>query len=552
MDRLSMLACALLLAGCATVPERQGGDAPPEDVAGLVNEARDLPRDGASDAVMRRHLIGSDIHGAYEPYPRDASGLRYNAPWRAGGALSAAQRQQNQALFEAYRAQLDAIRDDLLQLVALQQRQAVRKPVRILLFLHGGLNHPDNSWGRLQRHLADACNDNYYPLFVSWRSGAGVSLQDRYYNVRQGYTRQGPLAWPRGLVYLVSDLLTGAAKFPETTWNGTANALPVMRGGWLDRDRADYAAYRPGMLMWEDGRNFSAAQRAWIQTRKVVPGVLRLATTPLTQAMGSQAWNMMVRRTENLMHMEADLRYPEFTTADAGTAGIGAREDLDGYCMGCDSPAGNGVLALLGARLGQIAAQSRQQGVEVEIMLVGHSMGAILANRMVHDYPELPYRTIVHMASADSLRSLLDKTVPWLRANATRQPEFYNLVLHPSHEETEAFAQAAAPTGSLLVWLDEMFAAPSHILDRRAGRWDNIKHLLAYFDKHRLASAHVKVFPLNVAGLPRVHGDFGKCQFWKRGFYWQGPDQPKACDAPPAAAPSPPLAQACDVRALLQ
>lgn len=549
MGRSCLLACVLLLTGCSTLPYGTADVDPAAADAG----AQGVLRDAASDAVMRRHLIGSDIHGAYEPYPRGASGLRYNPPWRTEGKLSPEERRENQALFNAYRAQLDAIRDDLLQLVDLQKRQATRQPVRILLFLHGGLNHPDNSWGRLQRHLADACSDNYYPLFVSWRSGAGVSLQDRYYNVRQGYTRRGPLAWPRGLVYLASDLLTGAAKFPETTWNGAANALPVMQGGWHDRDRSDYDDYRPSRLLWENGENFSMTRRAWIQTRKVVPGTLRLATTPLTQALGSQAWNMMVRRTENLMHMEADLRYPELERPNAGaTAGAGAvREDLDGYCIGCDTPAGNGVLALLGARLVQIVAEGQQQGVEVEIMLVGHSMGAILANRMVHDYPELPYRTILHMASADSLRSLLDKTVPWLRANAQWQPEFYNLVLHPSHEETEAFAQAAAPTGSLLVWLDEMFAAPNHILDRRAGRWDNIKHLLAYFEKHGIENARVKVFPLNVAGLPRKHGDFGTCQFWKPSFYWNGAGTPKHCNAPLAPDP-PPLAQSCDVRALVQ
>ena len=55
-------------------------------------------------------------------------------------------------------------------------------------------------------------------------------------------------------------------------------------------------------------------------------------------------------------------------------------------------------------------------------------------------------------------------------------------MLHPTNEEQEQSAFGLAPEGSLLIWLDYMLTSPETSLDRRAGRWDNIKWAFPFFE----------------------------------------------------------------------
>src|SRR5207248_2999500 len=94
------------------------------------------------------------------------------------------------------------------------------------------------------------------------------------------------------------------------------------------------------------------------------------------------------------------------------------------------------------------------------ITLVGHSMGAIVCNRIVGGYPELKFKDIVYMGAACSVREFQANVVPYLVNN--RHTRFYNLSLHPQCEAGEiSLSQPKikfdiAPRGSLLVWLDNI------------------------------------------------------------------------------------------------
>src|SRR5205823_4077456 len=108
-----------------------------------------------------------------------------------------------------------------------------------------------------------------------------------------------------------------------------------------------------------------------------------------------------------------------------------------------------------------------------EITLVGHSMGTMVLNEFIRRNPELPYRNIVYMGAACTVRDFANSVIPCMRAN--NKVRFYNLCLHPTAELRERYGDwEIPPRGSLLVWIDDMFSNPATPLDGTLGRWENI------------------------------------------------------------------------------
>ena len=109
---------------------------------------------------------------------------------------------------------------------------------------------------------------------------------------------------------------------------------------------------------------------------------------------------------------------------------------------------------------------------DVEITIVGHSVGAIILDDLVHIHGRLPYRNVVQMGSAESFSHFLETVVPGMEA----KPElrFYNLSLHPVAEASEANAWGTVPVGSLLEWVDHVYTNNDPLLDKSLGRWVNV------------------------------------------------------------------------------
>lgn len=396
---------------------------------------------------------------------------------------------------------------------------------KILVSIHGGLNSISNNIERTEGHYEQALDDGYYPIFIGWRSGALTTLKDRYFGVRNGVDRSLWVTIPSSPFYLGSDLLKGVAAIPESLWDQGANFITThskRMTGFTERDIAQRLKEFDYIKLHYSGRGNekSTLEQLGYATRQVIPGVLRLASTPLIEGMADKAWGIMKRRAKTLIYRQGDLSY----------RGVGKTySDNHPFPNDCEknSPvisenAANGVVAQLFRTL--------QKRNDIEVTLVGHSMGAIIANDIVKHFDSLNYSKIIHMASADSIRNLMDKTLPYLRKN--EKTKFYNLTLHPTNEEQEQSAFGLAPEGSLLIWLDYILINPETSLDRVAGRWDNIKWALPFFKGD--SNMHFKMFglrkpfkytdqSLNTVELlePINHGAFGKFSFWKTEFYWK-------------------------------
>src|SRR5262249_46576749 len=101
----------------------------------------------------------------------------------------------------------------------------------------------------------------------------------------------------------------------------------------------------------------------------------------------------------------------------------------------------------------------------LRITVIGHSMGEIVLNELMENFPDLPYQNIVYMAAAGSIRDFKAMTEPVLRRPRCPDLKFYNLSLHPKAEERDLEEFGFAPIGSLLMWIDDIFETPVTPLD---------------------------------------------------------------------------------------
>ena len=77
-------------------------------------------------------------------------------------------------------------------------------------------------------------------------------------------------------------------------------------------------------------------------------------------------------------------------------------------------------------------------------------MGAIIANEIVRVFPKLPYKNIVYMGAASSIRDFRMSVEPVLQSDSHPNLRFYNLSLHPYAEVYEINRGGLSPLGSLL------------------------------------------------------------------------------------------------------
>jgi hypothetical protein len=63
---------------------------------------------------------------------------------------------------------------------------------------------------------------------------------------------------------------------------------------------------------------------------------------------------------------------------------------------------------------------------------------------------------------------------PVLRRPPCPDLRFYDLTLHQDWDAREIEVEGAAPMGSLLEWIDDIFETPLTPIDRTLGKWENV------------------------------------------------------------------------------
>ncbi|MEE9303173.1 MAG: alpha/beta hydrolase [Thiotrichaceae bacterium] len=359
----------------------------------------------------------------------------------------------------------------------------------ILIYIHGGLNTRAAAMNRARSTYKHIKLAKKYPVFINWRSGPFETYSSHLTRIRHGEI--SPSARYTAPIYLLTDIgntIINAPKSWLVTGTHSLESTATRDDSYLDRYKGDN-----NVLYTGNGDNTSIRRRAqWIATAP-----LKLVSTPFTYTMAKPAWDIMLRRTNTLFTTPVDYENPDHSTEPREPA------------------LGTGALSAFLQELQKLV----KKDPNITITLVGHSMGAIAVNSILAMGLDLPIRNIVHMGSADSIRNLFNKVIPYLANHP--ESKFYSLSLHPDNEDREVTAHGAAPSGSLLVWIDNMYTTPETVMDKRSGRWENIDRILPIIPTKVRKNMHFKIFGLNGENMAHEHGEFDNLEFWKRAIWWR-------------------------------
>lgn len=432
---------------------------------------------------------------------------------------------------------------------------------RILLYVHGGLNTAQASVERVVKYTSKIQEDGTYPIFVNWDSSLTSSYRDHLVYLRQGrraddwccgafkefgpeykysdyarYTANGfgimasvvttPLYFAfdlaRGTLRLPVDLYGVYADLFSSHWRSTRVTDAPPKDPWPDGNCKNDARVgmtpRTDILLCEvlhpsaehapypfiQGLNMrSWPESVWQVTRMVASAPVHLASGLIVDMAGTGSWSSMHRRTTMMFNRDQDLWEHNPHVSPSG----GVAQFMTKLRTFLESNGGKD---------------------KWEVVLIGHSMGTIVATEMIRHYghpltisPGEPlFDEIVFMAAACSLRDYLDTIPPYL--NEYKTTRMYHLMLHDQAESTEQALWGAALPGSLLVWLDGFFTRPDSALDLVAGRYQNLSRVMHLHGSNLRERISVKVFNFGDTVKetnPQTHGDFGNFPFWKDAFW---------------------------------
>ena len=276
---------------------------------------------------------------------------------------------------------------------------------------------------------------------------------------------------------------------------------------WVYRHSGGLA--NPNAWEWVDRDALEPMDRNLVLSKiyEVVPGSVRVVSTPLLDMVGKGAWDNMLRRTRTVFESPVTNGNDPNNSLPSTTAG---------------------GLSLLMDALSQLnETRDRDGKPPLRFTLIGHSMGAIIMNELIQRYDHLDIREIVFMAAACTVGDLDNSVLPYLEKNKNCQ--FYNLSLHPYGDRQEDIKYNLLPRGSLLDWIDDFASEPTTRREHTLGKWNNIMRMAHTFnrlDPDVLSRIHLKGFAYQ-RDNPREHGDFNnpELKFWKPDF-WIVPEPP--------------------------
>jgi len=398
---------------------------------------------------------------------------------------------------------------------------------RILIFVHGGLNHQEASLNRVKELLRDKdLMNSYYPIFLNWNSDlVDTSIEDLLY-IRQGRMARvwGPVSSPFALLVAVgggilrtplvwaqmlsSDMNSTGLKFLQ--WPGKRNSDA------LSRELVDlYQNNEPESIRIDPGESkidFLDKTTAFARYAVTLPSKLLLS--PFIDGIGQGAWHNMLRRTQMLFYREEAFDIRDF------------RDDSERIKQILTKGPDGGAYGLFRTLRDLLKSHPH----DLELTLIGHSMGTIVLNRVLREFPDLPVTNIVYMAAACSIDDFRTSVIPYLLRTENQNSRFYNLMLHPDAEvrEWQKSFFDLTPRGSLLVWIDNFLSAPQTTLDRTLGSWENIIQAIHVIPPHVRSRITLKAFCIGgpTCKAPTTHGEFSDkaYQFWKPEF-WKVPER---------------------------
>lgn len=430
----------------------------------------------------------------------------------------------------------------------------------VLLFVHGGRVGLQAGADRSFAMTTAIEASNYYPVFILWDASQWTSVGWHLWRYRFGRDFGkvwGPITAP---LVLGTDFALGVLRAPWTLLHQTADYCRTSMRLFADNGRPSDASCYFTPTDWRERRKLRRVEdstQADVVAQKFLSGAAirtptdsmqvswgeyhltrredwyrRLTTAPLVpvklavgalviDAFGVGAWDDMVRRTDAMFRPEREL-------LSLGGTGV---------------PRGRRPSGATGVLLTKLSAMFRADSLRQDslnadgttrryknLTLVGHSMGTIVVNRILREYPDLPVARVQYLAAAATLGDVESSVIPMLRRrpNAT----FEHATLHPYAESGEKQGKVLdlfVPRGSLLEWIDNHLEKSRSPFDRRAGKWRNVALALHIFPDSVRSRVTIKAFGVGdpqddgtrFFRAPAKHGAFDELQlrFWCRDFW---------------------------------
>ena len=378
----------------------------------------------------------------------------------------------------------------------------------LLLYLNGGLNSKESVLRQAAQQVPCIMhNTDYYPIFMIWSTGpletyAEQILQARGGQIQHTHYQPAPLS-------LIGDIGQGIARAPIVYWdNAIRNQESTIFADELNDFGVDLPPNDPCSELQPEagcfrhikpprvGEGSDNSEDMSEQALYVLATPLRVVLTPLVDAFGKTAWENMLRRSRTTVRTVWEVQ-PEFVRPkvqaqanrekkcySSGTGGFSKFfHDLSRYLGTVERPNESDMCNLVPSR--------KHYPAQVFVTAIGHSMGTIVLNELVPKFPGLPYKNIIYMGAATSIRDFdrsMNSIIRLVHARNHRGQEtddddihFYNLMLHPLVEARELSGYGTLPAGSLLEWIDTMYEGPETIADRTLGKWRNVRRASHFF-----------------------------------------------------------------------
>ncbi|MGE0742940.1 MAG: hypothetical protein AB7O98_16510 [Hyphomonadaceae bacterium] len=465
--------------------------------------------------------------------------------------------------------------DALIAQIQARVAESGDEPVRLLIYAHGGMVFHEDAVLDAESLAPAMMADGYTPLFLIWTSDPFTSYGNRLCCVMDGHEEpiwQGYFAPVR----VIGDLISGVGRAPEAYGKQFLRFVDSLLPGISQRayrlSGREYRTDRAYLPAACESREAESASDGWNNASVILPlycdtddlnddarppggrEVAYYANLPVravatgAQGIGASAWDNMVRRTRMAFMASPEFvqqaRYLHDGVDCAAFTRVGARASYAPTQAERDAEGGrrreSGTFQRFFERLNCELSREPLAG-RVEVHFYGHSMGAIVGDELLRRFPTMPYRRIVYMAAADSIRDFSNAALPIIE-DPSREVEFFNLMLHPMAESREMHGYGVVPQGSLLEWIDEMFEGPRSPDDRRMGKWDNIRDAYQYFPPDAMPRMTFRVFALQyetperfgsecqtmanpedteeplMRCHPTEHGEFNQYSFWRERY----------------------------------
>jgi pimeloyl-ACP methyl ester carboxylesterase len=460
---------------------------------------------------------------------------------------------------------------------------------KILLFVHGGLNDRSTGMSHFWNDYEDIMRQSdYYPIFVVWPSGWTSTYFEHLFWVRQGIRaetgREKTFSLLTSPFVLIADLGRAITRLPVVIANNSKSDIEIITpirerdGGAAVQQYQDLVRTNFQVAIGDDYSRLS--DRALRDTTYWLTLPIKYVLSSFIDGFGKGAWDNMLRRTQQTYPARLDVPPGTWFRPSSRTNTTNPRPPSRAYATWRTFSKREEKVAERYDAAGlpvfvEMLRRYQMRNPNLEVTLVGHSMGTIILNRVVRD-AEMQFNNIVYMGAACTIADFSTSVLPYMKKHPDTQ--FYNLSLHPVAEAGEWQAAMAdlPPRGSLLVWIDNFLQNPVTEQERTFGRWRNLYRSSAtgepiirqFYDnegtnrlKERL---HFQAFSVGYGNHdqlrkikyqwnehpvpkdekercdnPMTHGQLSEMPYWKPSFWWMptivsgGKARQVAGDSPP-------------------